>query len=85
LGSSSSGSSLSVSEIPIYIFTTFRAVLPVIQSTSSFSNFDRWDILGKYVWPNPEPYCKTYKEEIEKLKNWLITRSNWIDENINSL
>jgi len=54
-------------------------------SEAQIRNFDRWDILGKYVWPNPEPYAKTYEEEIEKLKNWLLARSEWIDSNIDSL
>ncbi len=48
-------------------------------------NFEKWQILGKYVWPNPEPYAKTYLEEISNLKEWLIKRTKWIDENINTL
>jgi spore coat protein CotH len=48
-------------------------------------NFDRWDILGKYVWPNPEPYSLTYEEEITKLEDWLLTRAKWIDDSIDSL
>jgi spore coat protein CotH len=48
-------------------------------------NFNKWDILGKYVWPNPEPYANTYEEEIEKLKKWFFERTKWIDDNIESL
>jgi hypothetical protein len=54
-------------------------------SEAQIRNFNRWDILGKYVWPNPKPYAVTYEEEIEKLKNWLIARAEWIDSNIDSL
>ena len=47
-------------------------------------NFTRWPILGAHVWPN---YFvgKTHKEEVDYLKNWLLKRVNWIDENIESL
>ncbi len=54
-------------------------------SAAQVRNFDRWDILGKYVWPNPEPYSLTYEEEIKKLEDWLLTRAKWIDNSIDSL
>ncbi|MFT7450259.1 MAG: hypothetical protein ACI9VN_000975 [Patescibacteria group bacterium] len=44
-------------------------------------NFDRWPIMGEYVWPNG--YVGTdYPDEINFLKNWLIERLNWMDENM---
>ncbi|MCD4730440.1 MAG: CotH kinase family protein [Bacteroidales bacterium] len=43
-------------------------------------NFTKWDILGKYVWPNYY-YGDTYEEEIEILKVWLNARLIWMDEN----
>jgi spore coat protein CotH len=54
-------------------------------SGSPERNFDRWEILGKQVWPNPEPYAETYEEEIENFKNWFLDRTSWIDNNINTL
>ena len=54
-------------------------------SVAQKRNFNKWDILGKYVWPNPEPYANTYEEEIEKLKEWFFNRTSWIDNNINSM
>jgi spore coat protein CotH len=54
-------------------------------SEAQVRNFNRWDILGKYIWPNPEPYSETYEEEIKKLENWLLTRAEWIDNSIDSL
>ena len=54
-------------------------------SEAQIRNFDRWDILGKYVWPNPEPYSKTYEEETKKLKDWFLTRVEWIDNSIDSI
>lgn len=48
------------------------------------NNFQRWEILGKYVWPN-RVWPETYKEEIEELTSWLTTRYNWLDTNFNLL
>ena len=44
-------------------------------------NFNRWPILGKYVWPN---YFigETYKDEVEYLKGWITDQVSWIDANI---
>ncbi|MFZ2338616.1 MAG: CotH kinase family protein [Bacteroidales bacterium] len=44
-------------------------------------NFERWPVLGKYVWPN---YFtgETYEEEIGFFKDWITRRVNWIDANI---
>jgi hypothetical protein len=48
-------------------------------------NYEKWKILGKYVWPNPEPFPATYQEEISTLKTWLKNRLNWMDNNIKTL
>ena len=45
-------------------------------------HFVRWPILGKAVWPNPNPIPASYVEEISTLKNWLNNRLEWIDGNI---
>lgn len=42
-------------------------------------NFDRWDIIGSYVWPNPNPIPTSYAGEIAFMKNWLQSRVNWMD------
>ncbi len=41
-------------------------------------NYERWPILGKYVWPN---YFvgNTYEEEVNFLKNWINDRLAWMD------
>lgn len=48
-------------------------------------NFERWDILGQYVWPNYPPYPETYEGELERLKTWIIDRTKWINDNIEEL
>lgn len=43
-------------------------------------NFNRWPILGNYVWPN---YFigATHQQEVTWLKNWIIARLSWLDLN----
>ena len=47
-------------------------------------NFERWPILGTYVWPNPVVF-DTYEEEVAYLKNWLIERAAWLETHIDEL
>lgn len=44
-------------------------------------NFERWDILGEYIWPN-DYYGDTYEEEVSFLKAWLRDRLGWMDDNM---
>jgi hypothetical protein len=44
-------------------------------------NFERWPTLGTYVWPN-NFIGQTYEEELNFLKNWLLDRLEWMDNNM---
>jgi hypothetical protein len=44
-------------------------------------NFQRWPVIGTYVWPN-QFVGQTYEEEIAFLKQWIVTRLNWMDNNV---
>ncbi len=44
-------------------------------------NFDRWRILGQYVWPNWY-IAKTFREEIVWMQSWLSDRLAWMDNQI---
>jgi len=44
-------------------------------------NFDRWPVLGQYVWPNSF-VGNTYEEEVDFLKDWLVERLDWMDSNM---
>ncbi len=44
-------------------------------------NFQKWPIMGVYVFPNKFT-GKTYQEDIDYLKDWILKRTNWIDTNI---
>ncbi|MBL7857452.1 MAG: CotH kinase family protein [Cyclobacteriaceae bacterium] len=44
-------------------------------------NYQRWPILGVYVWPN-QYVGQTYQDEINFMKTWIITRLQWMDDNM---
>ncbi|NOQ74193.1 MAG: T9SS type A sorting domain-containing protein [Crocinitomix sp.] len=44
-------------------------------------NFQRWPILGNYVWPN-NFVGDTYAEEMGYLRDWTTERLAWMDDNM---
>lgn len=44
-------------------------------------NFQKWPVLGEYVWPNSF-VGDTYESEVDFLKNWLADRLDWMDANM---
>jgi subtilisin-like proprotein convertase family protein len=50
-------------------------------TSPSFNNYEKWPILGKYVWPN---YFigETYLDEVDYMKQWIIQRLEWMDDNM---
>ena len=48
---------------------------------SQLRNFQKWPILGDYVWPNYY-IGNTYNDEVNFLKTWISSRLIWIDNNI---
>ena len=44
-------------------------------------NFQRWPVLGEWVWPN-QFVGSTYEEEVNYLKDWLNQRLIWMDAQI---
>jgi CotH kinase protein/Secretion system C-terminal sorting domain len=45
-------------------------------------HFQKWPILGQYVWPNPQPIPTSYAGEISTLKEWVASRLDWMDYNM---
>ena len=47
-------------------------------------NFERWPVLGEYVWPNDfgAEDRSTYAEEVDDLRDWLTDRAAWIDQQL---
>ncbi|MFD2933353.1 CotH kinase family protein [Spirosoma flavum] len=44
-------------------------------------NFQRWPVIGVYVWPNGY-VGQTYQQEIDYLKTWVKNRLEWMDNAI---
>jgi len=42
-------------------------------------NFEKWEVLGRYVKANRAPYSESFEEEIEKIRHWLTDRGAWLD------
>jgi hypothetical protein len=42
-------------------------------------NFNKWPILGVYVWPNPRPVPASWEGEVAELKSWLSRRLSFLD------
>jgi hypothetical protein len=47
-------------------------------SEAQVRNFNRWPILGQYVWPNWY-IGATYQDEVNWMHNWLMSRLVWMD------
>ncbi|WP_196892579.1 CotH kinase family protein [Aureivirga marina] len=45
------------------------------------TNFETWEILGTYVWPN-YVFFDTYEEELTYLEDWFLDRMNWLHNNL---
>jgi hypothetical protein len=48
-------------------------------SVSQDYNYDIWQTLGTYVWPNPV-WFDTHQEEVSYVKQWLSARMNWLNQ-----
>jgi hypothetical protein len=55
--------------------------LAIVLDAAKDRNFDRFPVLGQYIWPN---YFigLTYEAEINFLKDWISQRINWMDAQI---
>lgn len=42
-------------------------------------NYERWPILGEYVWPNYNWQNNSYEDEVDNFRSWLLNRLNWMD------
>jgi hypothetical protein len=49
--------------------------------TPAARHYQKWPILGMYVWPN-NFIGQTYQDEINYLKTWIQSRTAWMDANM---
>jgi hypothetical protein len=60
------------------------AIIHFIDSSATYmgaevnKNFQKWPILGVYIWPNAF-VGNTYQEELNYLKGWITDRLTWMD------
>lgn len=64
------------------IFAAIDSMAAILEEAQE-RNFTLWPILGVYVWPNPGALPDTYAGEVQKMKNWLENRLDWMDFAIN--
>ena len=60
------------------------SVATILNGGAQQRNFEAWSVLGKKIWPNLF-VGKTYKEEVDHLKDWISDRLTWLDQNIPQL
>jgi len=50
--------------------------------TAKDRNYERWPILGEYVWPNYDWQNNSYTDEVNYFENFLFNRLQWMDNNL---
>lgn len=58
--------------------------LKTLTSEAQPRNYQRWPILGTWVWPNYY-VGETYDEEVTYLKNWIKDRIAWMDAELRNI
>jgi hypothetical protein len=64
------------------IINTIDSIAAVLDEPQK-RNYNRWPILGIYVWPNQNwKTDSTYMAENDFLKQWILDRVTWMDNNM---
>jgi hypothetical protein len=63
-----------------YLFHYIDSLYQVLEEPA-IRHYQRWPILGTYVWPN-NFIGNTFQEEMEYLKSWTLARITWMDQNM---
>jgi len=63
------------------ILSNYIDSIGTILHEPALRHYQKWPILGAYVWPN---YFigQTYQDEVGYLKNWVLQRAAWLDANM---
>ena len=61
-----------------HLFQIIDSSIHVIDSSINH-NFERWPVLGQYVWPNFF-IAESHEEEIDFMQNWISERLIWMDQ-----
>jgi len=63
---------------------SFIDSLRILLDEASVRNFQRWQILGTYVWPNYY-IGQTYDDEMNYFTNWIANRLTWMDNDMKNI
>jgi hypothetical protein len=66
------------------ILTYVDSVTTVLNVEAQQRNFQKWPVLGKYVWPNYY-VGQTFQQEVDWLKTWIGQRLAWLDTSFEEL
>jgi len=55
--------------------------LALILEAPQMRNFERWDVMGRIVWPNYY-VSKSFSDEINYLTKWTLNRLHWLDDSL---
>ncbi len=65
-----------------FIFGVIDSLYNLVKNPQE-KHFEKWDILGRNVGaPEVDEQPRTYEGEVEKLRSWIRTRLNWLDQNM---
>ena len=70
---------LTTSRINQFLDSTSLAMSDAVQR-----NFQRWPVMGTYVWPNSPFYAsaQSHGQVMIEMKNWISQRITWLDNNL---
>jgi len=60
------------------VFHLMDSSMQVMDASIGY-NFERWPVLGEYVWPNYF-VAESHEEEIDFMQNWISERLIWMDQ-----
>lgn len=67
---------------PSHLFAFIDSVAAVVEH-AQHRHFTRWPIWGlNSGTPETWPLAQSYPEEVQRLKNWIVSRLAWLDENM---
>jgi len=75
---------LRLTEFSITNIYRFIDSLKTLTNEAQPRNFQRWPILGTWVWPNYY-VGQTYDDEVAYLKNWIKDRCGWMDAELRNI
>ncbi len=68
----------------IQLNSTIDSLVTIIGEAQA-RNFQRWPVLGTYLWPNPDYFYQginSHDQIISAMQNWISGRVDWLDSNI---